>query len=122
MVFAALHTAGTSSVTLLFTHPEIRQDILHDGLPIVSSAPFTQQIHDQLNHCWDFLRVAEYLRKAPPYDIVESGDVLNYVSRVMRLTRGKLLNQDDWSDWQGSDYLHVGGEGPIVPVAAARPL
>ena len=45
--------------------------------------------------------------KAPPYEIVESGDILNYVSRAMHLTRGKLLKQDDWSDWQGSEYLQL---------------
>jgi len=95
MAFVALGTTGTSLVTLLFSHPEIRKDISHDGLPIVSSAPFTQHIHDQLHHCWDFSTVADYLRNAPPYDIVESGDVLNYVSHAMRLTRGKLLKQDD---------------------------
>jgi hypothetical protein len=96
-----------SSIPLLFLHPEIRQDVSHDGLPIVSSAPSTQHIHDQLNHRWDFLTVADYLRKAPPYEIVEPGDVLNYVTRVMRLTRGKLLQQDDWSDWQHSEYLQL---------------
>jgi hypothetical protein len=105
--FAALKNAHTSSVTLLFSHPEIRQDILHDGFPIVSSAPFTQHIHDQINHRWDFSTVADYIRKAPPYTIVESGAVLNYVSRAMRLTRGKLLKQDDWSDWQRSEYLQL---------------
>jgi hypothetical protein len=40
---------GSHVVTLLFSHPEIRQDILHDGLPIVSSAPFSQHVHDQMN-------------------------------------------------------------------------
>jgi hypothetical protein len=35
--------------------------------------------------------VADYLRKASPYEIVKSGDALNYVTQVMRLTRGKLL-------------------------------
>jgi hypothetical protein len=60
-----------------------------------------------MNHRWDFSTVADYLRKAPPYEIIESGDVLNYVTRVMRLTRGKLLQQDDWNDWQGSEYLQL---------------
>jgi hypothetical protein len=32
--------SGNNSVTLLFSHPEIRPDISHDGLPIISSAPF----------------------------------------------------------------------------------
>ncbi len=51
--------------------------------------------------------VADYLRKAPPYNIVESGDVLNCVTWVMRLTRRKLLQQDDWSDWQCSEFLQL---------------
>jgi hypothetical protein len=107
LAFQHLALAGASSIPLLFLHSEICQSISHDGLPIVSPAPFTQHIHDQLNHRWDFSTVADYLRKAPPYDIVKSGDVLNYVTRVMRLTRGKLLKQADWSDWQNSEYLQL---------------
>jgi hypothetical protein len=106
-VFAQLNADGASTVTLLFSHPEIRQDISHDGLPIISPAPFSQHVHDQMNHRWDFSTVADYLRKAPPYDIVDSGNVLNNVTRVMRLTRGKLIQQDDWSDWQDSEYLQL---------------
>jgi len=64
-------------------------------------------VHDQMNHHWDFSTVADYLRKAPPYETVDTGDVLNYVTCVMRLTRGKLLQQDDWSDWQESEYLQL---------------
>lgn len=105
--FSQLVADGTSNITLLFSHPKIRQDISHDGLPIVSSAPFTQQIHDQMNNRWDFSTIADYLRTAPPYDIADSGNVLNYVTRVMRLTRGKLLQQDDWTDWQNSEYLQL---------------
>jgi len=105
--FRTALTSGSSLVRLLFSHPEIRQDISHDGLPIVSSAPFTQHIHDQMNKRWDFSTVADYLRKAPPYQIVDDGDVLNYVTRVMKLTRGKLLQQDDWSEWQDSEYLQL---------------
>jgi hypothetical protein len=78
--FQHLGSAGVSLIPLLFLHPEKRQDVSCDGLPIVSCALFTQHIHDQLNHRWDFLTVADYLRKAPPYEIVESGDVLNYVT------------------------------------------
>jgi len=105
--FQQLSSNGITSVPLLFSHPEIRQDISHDGLLIVSSAPFTQHIHDQLNNQWDFLMVVDHLRKASPYEIVESGNVLNYVTRVMHLTRGKLTQQDDWSDWQHSEYLQL---------------
>jgi len=56
--FAALAQTGVTSVTLLFSHPEIRQDTSHNRLPIISPAPFTQQIHNQLNHRWDVSMVA----------------------------------------------------------------
>jgi hypothetical protein len=71
------------------------------------SAPFNQHIHDQLNHRWNFSTVADYLCKAPPYNIVKSGDVLNWVTWVMRLTPGKLLQQDDWSNRQLSEFLQL---------------
>jgi hypothetical protein len=119
--FTTAIASGSLFVKLLFTHPEIRQDISHDGLPIVSSVPFSQQVHDQMNKQWDFITVAEYLRKAPPYWIVEDGEVLNYVTRVMKLTRGKLLQQDDWTDWQDSEFLQLnqyGAQGTFgTPVA-----
>jgi hypothetical protein len=105
--FWSLYETGAPSVMLLFSHPELRRDISNKGLPIVSLAPFLQQMHDQLNRRWDFSTVAKYLRKAPPYKIIDSGDVLNYVTRVMRLTRGKLLWQDDWCDWQASEFLQL---------------
>ncbi len=106
--FQHLVSAGVSLIPLLFLHPEIRQDVSQNSLPIVSSAPFAQHIHDQINHRWDFSTVADYLRRTPPpYDVVESGDVLNYVTQVMHLTRGKLLQQDDWSEWQNVEYLQL---------------
>ena len=107
MSFAMASASGVPSLTLLFSHPEVRQDISQDGLPIVFLAPFSQHVHDQLNKCWDFTTVADYLWKKPPYDIVEVGDVLNYITRVMKLTRSKLQQEDDWSDWQESEYLQL---------------
>ena len=115
--------SGTYTITLLFSHPEIQQDLSHNSLPIVSSAPFSQQIHDQLNKRWDFTTVADYLRKAPPYRIVDDGDVLNYVTRVMKLTQGKLLQQNDWSEWQDSEYLQLDqydAQGMFGPPVAAK--
>ncbi len=106
-VFILAIASGFHVVTLLFSHLEIRQDILHDGLPIISSTPFLQHVHDQMNKRWDFSTVANYLRRAPPYQVVEDGNVLNYVTRVMKLTRGKLLQQDSWTDWQESEYLQL---------------
>jgi hypothetical protein len=54
-----------------------------------------------------FSTVAEYLHKAPPYKIIDSGDVLNYITCVMQLTHEKLLWQDDWCDWQALEFLQL---------------
>jgi hypothetical protein len=94
-------------VVLLFSHPEIRPDSTHDGLPIVSSAPFHQQVHDQLNRHWDFDTVAAHLLKAPPYHLIADGDVINCVTKTMKLTRGKLIQMEDWNDWRESEYLQL---------------
>jgi hypothetical protein len=48
--FDGLRTSGSPSVTLLFSHPEVRPSLSQAGLPIVSLAPFTQHMHDQLNN------------------------------------------------------------------------
>ncbi len=36
---------------------------------------------------------------------MDLGEVLNVVNQAMQLTRGKLLKQLDWSDWQNSEFL-----------------
>ncbi len=43
----------------------------------------------------------------PSYEIVDSGDVLNVVTRVMGLTRGKLIKQLDWDEWQLLEFLQL---------------
>jgi hypothetical protein len=106
--FATLKATASPSVTLLFSHPEVRPNLSKDGIPIVSSAPFLHLTHTQLNNRWEFSTVAEHLRTCKPsYELVSSGDVLNVITRGMRLTRGKLLKQPDWDKWQSSEYLQL---------------
>ena len=96
-----LVTSNEQSAMLLFAHPEIQPNVSHDGLPIVSSASFTQHLHDQLNNRWEFMMVAQQLQDSKPsHQCIESGGVLNMVNRVMKLTRGKLLKQPDWHEWR----------------------
>ena len=105
---SALATSGAKSTHLLFAHPAIRPNLSHDGLPIVSAAPFSLGTHDQLNNRWEFATVATFLRTTKPsFDIVDCGAVKNVVTRAMRLTRGKLLKQPDWTDWQTSEFLQL---------------
>jgi hypothetical protein len=79
----------------------------HDGLPIVSLALFHQQVHGRMKQHWDFETVAEYLRKAPPYTLIDNGDVLNCVTKVMKLTRRKLIQQEDWNNLLELEYIQL---------------
>ncbi|MEY3451208.1 MAG: hypothetical protein RL711_1034 [Bacteroidota bacterium] len=106
-VFHSLSANGATSAHLLFAHPEVRPDVSRRGLPILSSEPFTVLTHAQLNDRWEFSTVASHLSTKPTYDLIDSGAVLNVVTRVMRLTRGKLLKQQDWEDWQASEFLQL---------------
>ncbi len=114
---------SSPSTTLLFSHPEIRPNLSQEGIPIILSAHSSQLTHDQLNNRWEFSTVAEHLRSCKPsYKLIDSGDVLNVITRVMRLTRGKLLQQPDWDEWQSLEYLQLnqynaqGMFGQLVPI------
>ncbi len=48
-----------------------------------------------------------HLRRPLSYQIVDDGGVLNTVTRVMKLTRGKLIKQPDWNEWLTSKYLQL---------------
>ena len=48
--FTRLRVQDSTNVTLLFSHPEVRPNLSHDGIPIVSTAPFSHLTHAQLNN------------------------------------------------------------------------
>ncbi len=106
-IFCCLSHDHSRGCTLLFLHPEITPDIVTSSLPIMSKSDFPQLAHDQLNNHVDLLEDGLRILRVRAYDIVESGDVYQYVTRVMRLTWGKLLKQDDWQDWQASEFLQL---------------
>jgi hypothetical protein len=93
--------------TLLFSHPEITPDISHHGLPAISKSDISQFIHGQLNNQVDFIKDGLCIQQRQKYDIVDSDSVLNYTTGAMKLTRGKLMNQANWTDWQVSEYIQL---------------
>jgi hypothetical protein len=104
----SLVESGGSTATLLFAYLEICPNLSHNGLPIVSLAPFSQHAHNQLNSRWGIHTVAVNLRSTTPgHQWVESGGVYNMVNWVMKLNQGKLLKQTDWNNWQDSAYLQL---------------
>ncbi len=100
-------TTSTHLCVLVFSHPETLPDISNKGLPITCKEDFSQFTHDQLNNRLDLTANGPIFCGGCHYDIVESGYVNNYTTRVMRLTRGCLLKQDDWTDWQDYEYLQL---------------
>jgi hypothetical protein len=51
--------------------------------------------------------VVEHLKKAPSYTLINDGDVLNVITKVIKLTQGKLVQQEDWNDQLESKYLQL---------------
>ena len=94
-----------------FLHPATLPNILHHGLPIISHEVFSQFTHDQLNNQINLIKQGHHVHRVWQYNIVYSGNVANYTTQVMRLTHGRLLKQDDWSDWQHSEYLQLNQYG-----------
>jgi hypothetical protein len=86
--FKAVTSARAVSAQLLFAHPDVYLDISRHGLPIVFLGSFSLLTHAQLNDRWEISTVAKHLHKYPTYELVDSGEVLNVVTRVMILTRG----------------------------------
>jgi hypothetical protein len=106
--FQAIHDFGSTSPTLLLAHPELRPNLSHNGLPIMPSAPFSQATHDQLNNRWEFTTVAVHLCSChSTHSTVVSGGIYNIITKVMKLTRGKLPKGPDWDEWQSSEYLQL---------------
>ena len=102
-VFTRLSRSNSPRCTLQFSHPEVNPDISNKDLPVMSKSDFSQFTHDQLNNRLDLLEDGLRTQRKRLYNIVDSGDVLNYNTCVMKLTRGKLLSQDNWTDWQDSE-------------------
>ena len=94
--FKTIINSGSTSVILLFAHPEVRPKLSNDGLTIILLAPFSQATHDQLNNHWEFYTVEENIRSCrPSHSTVLLGGVHNVITKVMKLTRGKLLKGPD---------------------------
>jgi hypothetical protein len=95
-------TFNPSMCSLFFSHPKVTPDISNRGIPVMSRDDFTQYTHDQLNNQLDLLADVNSdtpcVLRTRCYDIISSGNVRQYITRVMRLTCGRLLQQTNWLD------------------------
>ena len=82
------------------------------GLPIMSTPDFSQLTLDQLNNRTDLLQQSrphtdQLIKHKRCFDIVNSGAVLNYTNKAMKLTQGRLIQPNNWNDWQLSEFLQL---------------
>ncbi len=89
----------TGTCRLLVHSSDIRDGLTNEGIP--------QLTLDQINPRHFFATTDS----PPPISnrISKSwdGGVLQYLTRASKLTRGVLLKQPDWSDWQQSEFLQL---------------
>ena len=79
---------------LTFSHSEIKHDLANDHIPQLN----VDQLNSR-NMFQDFSMPEDAIHK-PTATIYWDGDVFNYVSLAMKLTRGQLLKDNDWDVWQ----------------------
>jgi hypothetical protein len=107
--FLLLATDGSPKATILMQHNAIRDGLVESGIPQVNV--------DQLNSRFAFDNI-EVMTQAqfdcwfsslPTcfYELVEDGGVLNLTTACHKLTRRVLLQQDDWNDWEQSEWKQL---------------
>jgi hypothetical protein len=108
-VFLLLSTAGAKKCSLLLEHSAIREGLVESGIPQVNV--------DQMNSRFAFAdtnvmtqeQFDRWFASLPAsfYELVNEGGVINLVTACNKLTRRTLLQQDDWSDWEKSEWKQL---------------
>jgi hypothetical protein len=107
-VFHGLYLRNAASCILLFAHPRISHGLSNKGLPLLRRDQIPQLSIDQLSNRWTpTFQPPPISPKSPIWDVVIDGNIRNVVTTVMKLTRGKLMKQDNWTKWSESEHLQL---------------
>jgi hypothetical protein len=108
-IFLLLATTNAPKAILLMQHSAIRDGLVETGIPQVNV--------DQLNcrFAFDDIEVMSqdqfdcWFSSLPTcfYQLVEDGGVLNLTTACHKLTRRLLLQQDDWHEWEQSEWKQL---------------
>ena len=100
-----LPTTHRGTCRLLVSSSELRDGLTNEGIPQISL--------DQLNPR-HFFRVPSHTNQHLPNQTLATmihmswdGGVKQYITRAHKLTRGVLLRQSDWEEWQRSEFLQL---------------
>ena len=100
--FSALPQTPRGVCILTLASSELRDGLTNEGIPQISL--------DQLNPRHFFAMESEDAATHPGTpQVMKSwdGGVLQYLTRASKLTRGVLLKQDDWEEWQQSEFIQL---------------
>lgn len=108
-VMSSLLDSKSKHCTLLMAHSELKDGLVETGIPQVNI--------DQMHRRYDFQdtfamtqeEFDDWFARLPRsfYDVVDEGGVHNCVTSAHKLTRRLLLEQDDWPEWQESEFLQL---------------
>ena len=105
-VSLALSTSTTkpgSLCILVFSHSEVQTDgLTSEGIPQIAIDQMNPLL--RLGSALPHAAINELARE-PQFRIVSEGDSASLVSNATRLTRGKLMKQDDWNEWSMAEKL-----------------
>ena len=115
-VFAQLERSKAKECKLLFAHPEkVFRGAIDDGIPIIAMdqlnnrhlmRPAVHSLH-QLDPLSPPVTIPRNRQYQIERDDEDDNDVFNLTTRVNKLTRRKLVDTDEWSEWQQSEWLQL---------------
>jgi hypothetical protein len=109
----ALSAGGSTYCDLVFSHPEVSQGLTNEGTPQINLDQMNPRRMMSPSFCFETMVGAmgeSFIPDRPHNGLIsvqERGNVLNYVSKAMKLTRGKLRRGDERSDWQKSEWMQL---------------
>ena len=110
---ASLHRDGVEHCNLVFSHPEVSPGLANDGIPQVNLGQMNPRHMMNPSFCSATMVGTQGGSFIPdqPHNVLngikESGGLLNYMSKAMKLTRGKLMRGEDWDKWRVSEWKQL---------------
>ena len=98
---------------LTFSHPEVSHGLTDAGIPQVNLDQLNPRHMLRPTFCSATMVGSlngTFVPDRPHNGLIsvsESGGVLNYRSRAMKLTRGKLLRGNEWEAWHSSEWKQL---------------
>jgi hypothetical protein len=84
-----------SHCKIIFSHSQIKEGLTSEGIPQINIDQFNPRFIMNLDHI---------IRQEPEL-IRDGGGVFQY--SFSKLTRNKLMRQDDWNEWQQAEWLQL---------------